>query len=105
MIMDDIFIVILIGILIIGVIVIVGGVIQNDKDYGTVEGIIIEKDYNPTYTSMFYSGKVFIPVHHSENWKIKIKRTIEEKEKTRWVEVKEDTYNNLNIGDYYKESD
>ena len=99
-----ILVVMLIGLVIIGVIAI-GAIIRNNEDYGIVEGIIIEKDHNSAWTQYTYSGKIYVPIYHPESWKIKIKKEVEQIEKTRWVEVKEGTYNNLDIGDYYKESD
>lgn len=75
--------------------------------YGELEGKIIDKSHTSGFstTSVIYTGKTCIPVmrYHPETWKIRIEKTEDYKIKTIWVNVTEEYYNNVEIGDYYIE--
>lgn len=75
--------------------------------YGELEGEIIDKSYKKAYSSavVVKTGDVFVPIvqNHPESWKIRIEKTEDYKIKTTWVNVTEEYYNNVEIGDYYIE--
>lgn len=94
----------LIGIVIILFIILftaIGIMIKEEKDYGVKEGQVIDKDYRSAYTTMMPCGKIIVPQHHPESYKIQIQKEIDSTAKTIWVTVDRDTYHKINVGDYY----
>lgn len=75
--------------------------IKEEKDYGVKEGQVINKDYRSAYTTMIPCGKIIVPQHHPESYKIQIQKEIDSTVKTIWVTVDRDTYHKINVGDYY----
>lgn len=103
---------VLIGILILIVAFSILGIIAvvyNEMSFGEKEGTIIDKYYKEAYTthSTMMSGKIMIPrtTHHKESWNFKIEKEINGKKKSITVKVSEGTYNQYNIGDYFKNKD
>lgn len=74
--------------------------IQNNANYGTKEGTVIDKQYNGSFTTYVYSGKVLVPIYHPSSWKIKLQKETVDGEKTIWIDVTEEEYKTINIGDY-----
>lgn len=105
----EIFLIGLMIMLSVGIIVALICVIASNVDYGEREGIVIDKQYCSAYTTttFVYTGKVMIPntQYYPEKWKIQIKKEINKEEKSIWTSVDENTYNNIKIGDYYKETE
>lgn len=79
--------------------------------YGVKKGTIVDKKFTPEYTTHGYThgrvGKVMTSVpytnHYSATWSIKIQKEEDGKVKECWINVTEETYNQLQIGDYYNE--
>lgn len=73
--------------------------------YGTLQGIVIDKQYTTetAYTEYAtnYGDKIPYEKYVIEKYKIEIQKTVDGKQKSTWVEVPKDEYNNLNIGDSY----
>ena len=88
-----------------GVFLGIGYLIKNEVDYGKKEGIIIDKKYNSSYTTMVTSGKTLVPQYHPETWNLKIQKEVNGQVKSIWVSVDEYTYHNFGIGDYYPEGE
>lgn len=105
----EIFLIGFLIIVIVGLIVVLISSIVNEINYGDKEGIVIDKKYNKPHTTTTYmhTGKIIMPVnqYHPESWEIQIKKEVDEKEKTIWISIDENTYNNLEIGDYFKEAE
>lgn len=84
-------------------------VVYNEVSFGEKEGIIIDKYYREAHTShsMMYIGKSMIPktTHHKESWNFKIEKEIDGEKRSITVKVNEDTYNQYNIGDYFKKEE
>lgn len=98
-------VILLIGIIITLLIILftaIGMSIKEEIDYGIKEGQVIDKKYSSSYTTMMFCGKVMTPQYHSESYRIQIQKEIDGTVKTMWITVDEDTYHNINIGDYYK---
>lgn len=78
-----------------------GYAIYEDINYGVKEGTVIDKRYSSAYTTWnpIYNGKTTTsyPIYHPPEWNIKIQK----EEKDIWIEVTEQEYNNLKVGDYY----
>lgn len=93
--------------IIMGLTVVLICTIASNTEYGEREGIVIDKQYHSAYTTTMYIyvGKVLMPTmqYYPEEWEIQIKKKIDEEEKTIWTSIDENTYNNIKIGDYYKE--
>lgn len=79
----------------------IGMAIKEENDYGTKEGQVIDKKYSSAYTTMMLCGKVMIPQHHPESYRIQIQKEIDSKVKSIWVTIDRDTYYKINVGDYY----
>lgn len=82
--------------------------------YGAMQGTVVDKKFTPEHTTTTYSthrvGKTMMttPIrhHHNDAWSIKIQKEEDGKIKECWVNVTEEKYNQLQIGDYYdKESE
>ena len=94
----------IIGIVIILIIILLTAIvmaIKEENDYGIKEGQVIDKDYRSAYTTMIPCGKIIVPQHHPESYRIQIQKEINGKLKSVWVTIDKDTYHNINIGDYY----
>ena len=108
--MEKIISIIVIGsILFIFTLLIVFG-IQN-ASYGPKVGTVIDKKYTSessyyTYDTV-YSGNTSITVpkyhHYPATWKLKLQKTEDGKTKEIWIEVTEDEYNKIKIGEFYGE--
>lgn len=57
--------------------------------------LVVDKHYTPERTTTVYTGKVLIPVHHSETFTIYIYD-----ESLYCFNCHEELYNEINIGDY-----
>ena len=79
----------------------IGIIIKNNIEYGTKEGIVIDKNYTAAYTTMQRSGNITFPQYHPERYSIKIRKEVEGKNKSIWINVDQITYHNINVGDYY----
>lgn len=83
--------------------------IKAKEDFGIEEGIVIEKKYTEAYTSIFYTyvGRVMIPhiINHPEKFQINISKNVNGEKKTLWITVGKETYNSLEIEDYYKKGE
>lgn len=86
---------------VIGLFVLLGIAIKEEADFGTKEGIVIDKEYTSSYTTIIYSGKVMIPQYHPESYQIKIEKEMNGTNKAIWISVDSETYHNTNIGDSY----
>ena len=75
--------------------------IKEENDYGIKEGQVIDKKYRSAYTTMVNCGKSLIPQYHPESYKLQIQKEIDGQEKAIWVTVDKDTYQKINVGDYY----
>lgn len=75
--------------------------IKNDIEYGTKEGIVIDKNYTAAYTTIRTTGKLTFPEYNPEKYSIKIQKEVKGNNKSIWINVDQITYHNLNIGDYY----
>lgn len=75
---------------------------KNEEDYGIKEGTVINKEHNSRYTSFVYSGKVLVPISHPGSWKLQLQKEAEGKVKTIWIDVSEEEYKKINIGDYWE---
>jgi hypothetical protein len=99
----------LIEIFVIGIVVIIfvvlftaiGMMIKEEMDYGVKEGQVIDKHYSSAYTTMVPCGKIMVPRHHPESYRIQIQKEIDGKVKSIWVTVDRDTYHKINVGDHY----
>lgn len=80
-----------------------------EANYGIKQGIVIDKQYTSEHTYTEYSvshiGNETIKIPYqkyvAEKYKIKIQKTVDGKQKSIWIEITQDEYNNLNIGDSY----
>ena len=97
----EIFIIGIVIILLIILFTAIGMAIKEENDYGIKEGQVIDKDYRSAYTTMIPCGKIIVPQHHPESYRIQIQKEINGKLKSVWVTIDKDTYHNINIGDYY----
>lgn len=88
-------------VMILGIFILLGLSIKEEIDYGTKEGMVIDKQYHSAYTTYVHSEKVRIPQYHPESWQIKIQKEIAGENKSIWISVDNTTYHQLNIGDYY----
>ena len=79
----------------------IGIIIKNDIEYGTKEGIVVDKNYTSAYTTIQNSGNITFPQYHPEHYSIKIQKEVEGQSKSVWINVDQITYHNINIGDYY----
>lgn len=79
--------------------------------YGSKQGTVVDKKFTPEHTRTIYVpqrvGKVTMsrPVrhHYKDTWSIKIQKEEDDKIKECWINVTEEAYNQLQIGDYYSE--
>lgn len=75
--------------------------------YGEYKGNIIDKQYvKPTTTLIpIQVGKVttMMPVHHKEQYKIKVKKEENNEIKSTWITISKEQYENISIGDYWEE--
>lgn len=79
--------------------------------YGAKQGTIVDKKFTPEHTTTTFvvhrvgKSMVTTPVshHHNNTWSIKIQKEEDGKVKECWINVTEETYNQLQIGDYYNE--
>lgn len=87
--------------IIIGIFSLIGISIHKNIDFGAKQGIVIDKQYNApriSYTNSNVNGSsINIPVTHPQSWSVKIKKD----DKELWIDVSENEYNNLKIGDCY----
>lgn len=83
--------------------------IYEHVDYGTRQGIIVDKKYNSAYTYTTYDtsriGNTTIQIPRQqyvpERYQIKIQKTENSKTKSIWIEVTAEEYSTLKIGDSY----
>lgn len=74
---------------------------------GSIEsGTVIDKEYEPEYTSTMYvrvGDNVMVPcsTHHDAKYEIKLSGEENGEKVTCWIYVSEETYKSYNIGDYY----
>lgn len=81
--------------------------------YGVKKGMIVDKKFTPEHTThgtiVHKVGTVIVTTptthHHEDEWSIKIQKEENGKIKECWVNVTEEKYNQLQIGDYYEESE
>lgn len=75
--------------------------IYQNVSFGVKTGIVVDKEYHSSWvsynTSYSSNTHLSIPVTHPERWSIKIKK----EDKELWIDVSENEYNNLSIGDCY----
>ena len=79
--------------------------------YGEKEGKVIDKRFTPTHIVYSYipihAGKVttIMPISRTVKDKYEIKIQKEENETTKecWIEVSKETYEQYEVGDYYKQ--
>ena len=90
-----------IEIFIIGIVIILLIILFTAIGMAIKEGQVIDKDYRSAYTTMIPCGKIIVPQHHPESYKIQIQKEIDSTVKTIWVTVDRDTYHKINVGDYY----
>ncbi len=87
--------------IIIGIFAILGVSIYKNIDFGTKQGIVIDKQYHApwiSYNNSYLNGNhLIIPVTYPESWSIKIKKG----DKELWIDVSESEYNSLKIEDCY----
>lgn len=80
----------------------IGFMIYKEVDFGTKQGIVIDKKYHSawvSYSSSFVNGgTISIPVTHPQSWSIRIQKD----DKDLWIDVSESEYNQINIGDCYQ---
>lgn len=88
-------------IIIISIFIAIGIIIKNNIEYGTKEGIVVDKYYIAAYTTMQSSGNITFPQYHPESYNLRIQKEVEGKDKSIWINVDQITYHNINIGDYY----
>lgn len=88
-------------IIIIFIFTVIGIIIKNDIEYGTREGIIVDKNYTAAYTIMKSTGNRTFPQYYPEKYRIEIQKEVKGKEKSIWINVDQTTYHNINVGDYY----
>ena len=86
---------------IIFVVALIGISIYQNVSFGTKQGIVVDKQYHApwiSYNTSYVNGNhISIPVTHPQSWSIKIKKD----DKELWIDVSENEYNNLSIGDCY----
>lgn len=86
---------------IIFVFIIIGVIVYQDIDFGTKQGIVIDKRYHSAWvqhsTSYANNGTISIPIVYPESYSIKIKKG----NKQLWIDVDRNEYNQFNIGDCY----
>lgn len=70
-----------------------------DTLYGEIEGTIINKYYEKSYSTIGF----FVVFHNPEAWYFELEKDVDGETKTITIEVTEDTYNNFNVGDYFTE--
>lgn len=85
-------------IIIISAFVAIGIRMKNNIEYGTREGVVIDKNYIAAYTTIQQK-------YHPENYSIKIQKEVDGKNKSIWINVDQTTYHNINIGEYYDYSE
>lgn len=81
------------------------------ESYGSKVGTVVDKEYaserSYTTTQIQYVGNntIQIPKYHHEpaKWKLKLQKTENDKTKEIWIEVTEEEYNNIKIGEFYGE--
>lgn len=92
-------------IIIISAFVTIGIRMKNNIEYGTREGVVIDKNYIAAYTTIQRSGQITFPQYHPENYSIKIQKEVDGKNKSIWINVDQTTYHNIKIGEYYNYSE
>lgn len=69
---------------------------------GPSSGTVVEKDHDAayTYTTYIWVNKVMVPQNNyvPESWSI----LVENSEEKGWVSVDEDTFDELELGDYFQ---
>lgn len=98
------------GLILIIFALLISGIVQYEG-YGAKVGTVIDKQYTSenfyitTKTQYIENKTISIPEYHHEpaKWKIKLQKLEADKEKTIWIEVTEEEYKNLKIGEYYGE--
>ncbi len=81
--------------------------------YGVKKGTIVDKKFTPEHTThgtiVQRVGTVTVATptthHYKDEWSIKIQKEENGKIKESWINVTEAKYNQLQIGDYYEESE
>lgn len=86
---------------IIAIFIATGMIIKDNIEYGTKEGIVIDKNYTAAYIITRSTEKLTFPQYYPENYSIEIQKEVNGKKKTIWINVDQITYHNLNIGEYY----
>lgn len=75
--------------------------------YGTKQGIVIDKQYftETAHTEYITNSGDKIPYQKSviEKYQIEIQKTVNGKQKSIWIEVPKEEYNNLTVGDSYND--
>ncbi|HES9049744.1 TPA: hypothetical protein VPG36_001011 [Streptococcus pyogenes] len=66
------------------------------------KGIVIDKYIDHSYVTYIYTGKAMIPVFHPEEYLIKIKGEIDNKETKETFSLKKSEWENIKIGDVYE---
>jgi hypothetical protein len=97
----EIFTIGIVVILLIILFTVIGTEIKEENDYGAKEGQVINKDYSSSHITMMPCGKIMVPQHYPESYRLKIQKEIDGKDKSIWVAVDRDTYHKINVGDYY----
>lgn len=70
------------------------------------EGFVVDKDYDPAYTSIVNhsngnGGTYFQYVYYPESYQFKLEREKDGETVSCWISVPESEYEKYNIGDYY----
>lgn len=61
-------------------------------------GVVLDHRYDDAYTTYVWTGRVLVPVRHSEDWNL----LIEDSDDGTWVEVSESEYESYEVGDFWE---
>lgn len=89
----------------------IGYSIYTYEDYGAKVGTVIDKGYSSersyySYDTVHSGNSTYtVPRYHyyPESWKLKIQKTEDGKTKEVWIEVPENEFNNIKVGEFYGE--
>lgn len=91
----------LVVLMISSVVLMIGITFYQEINFGEHIGTIVDKQYHAAYVSYTNSNVngnyISIPTTHPQSWTIKIQKG----NKTLWIDVSEEEYNELNVGDCY----
>lgn len=91
----------LVVLMISSVVLMIGITFYQEINFGEHIGTIVDKQYHAAYVSYTNSNVngnyISIPTTYPQSWTIKIQKG----NKTLWIDVSEEEYNELNVGDCY----